>query len=58
MNFDTKKDLVLYCKDNYPNEANYIFKKIGNPNLTGMDYILNLTRPAILRLIEEADKYV
>ena len=58
MNFNTKKDLVLYCKDNYPNEANYIFKKFENPNLTGIDYILNLTRPAILRLIEEADKYV
>lgn len=58
MSFDTKKDLVLYCKNNYPNEANYIFKKFGNPNLTGIDYILNLTRPAILRLIKEADKYV
>ena len=58
MSFDTKKDLVLYCKNNYPNEANYIFKKFENPNLTGIDYILNLTRPAILRLIEEADKYV
>ena len=53
IDFKTKKDLVVYCNKNYPKEAGYIFQKVNNTALTGLEYILGLTRPAILRLLKE-----
>lgn len=53
MSFGTRKDLVLYCKTNFPREASYIFQRMNNPGLSGFEYILGLTRPSILRLLKE-----